>query len=89
MVTSGILSHTSRYWVGSNDLAREGVWVWSDGRSMPGAVNWDVNEPNNGGTDPDREQCVELFYKSEKPVLNDAPCTISKLYVCEKIFTLV
>lgn len=41
-------------WIGFNDAAKEGAWVWSDGRPRSREFeNWDTSvrpsEPNNGG----------------------------------------
>jgi hypothetical protein len=34
-------------WIGLNDAALEGAFVWADGTPV-GYTNWDVNEPNDG-----------------------------------------
>ena len=37
-------------WIGLNDEAREGAWVWASGKSV-GFTKWDVGEPNNNDQD--------------------------------------
>ncbi len=40
-----------RLWIGFNDAAAEGAWVWSSGQT-PGYSNWNEGEPNNS-TEPE------------------------------------
>ena len=69
-------------WVGANDLAVDGVWVWEDGIAWGSYTGWatDSSEPNGGSS----ENCV-MMYKSEKPGLwNDASCSALLHNVCKK-----
>ena len=69
-------------WVGANDLAVAGVWVWEDGIAWGSYTGWatDSSEPNGGSS----ENCV-MMYKSEKPGLwNDASCSAMLHFVCKK-----
>ena len=72
----------SNIWVGANDLAVDGVWVWEDGiawGSYTGSAT-DSSEPNGGSS----ENCV-MIYKSKKPGLwNDASCSAMLHFVCKK-----
>ena len=69
-------------WVGANDLAVDGVWVWEDGIAWGSYTGWatDSSEPNGGSS----ENCV-MMYKSENPGLwNDASCSAMLHFVCKK-----
>jgi Lectin C-type domain/FG-GAP-like repeat/RTX calcium-binding nonapeptide repeat (4 copies) len=43
---------TNDYWLGLNDAAQEGQWVWSSGE-VSSYTKWAANEPNNAGTGED------------------------------------
>jgi hypothetical protein len=51
-LTSGISG--SHYWIGYNDIATEGDWVWESGLSS-GYHNFCCGEPNNGGGNPGQD----------------------------------
>jgi hypothetical protein len=36
------------FWIGFNDIANEGNWVWTSGEAVT-YTNWATNEPNNSG----------------------------------------
>uniref|UniRef100_A0A3Q2TR54 Galactose-specific lectin nattectin n=1 Tax=Fundulus heteroclitus TaxID=8078 RepID=A0A3Q2TR54_FUNHE len=46
----------AKTWVGGNDAAREGWWMWTDGSKF-NYVSWGSGEPNNRGG---RESCMEI-----------------------------
>jgi hypothetical protein len=71
-------------WVGHNDSAHEGTWVWSRSnvpfwKSGTGAIasrygNWSPGEPNNSGN------CGALYPSG---LFDDAACTNPMPFVCE------
>ena len=64
-------------WIGLNDQAQEGNWVWADG-STSSYRNWGGPEPN-GGTG---ENCAALWLSYQSGAQwNDAPCGMSSQYV--------
>lgn len=63
-------------WIGLNDLDTEGVFEWSNGKSV-GYTNWNDDEPN----DSDDEDCGELYSDG---VWNDIDCDDEEQdYLCE------
>jgi hypothetical protein len=67
----------SGWWIGFNDTAVEGTWVWLVPPSS--YLNWAPAEPNNEGG----EDCalVDFYYPSTG--WNDGDCYRSFPYVCE------
>ena len=69
------LSVTS-FWIGINDRANEGTFVYESDASSLKYVNWGPGEPNNHGSG---EDCVHSYFNS----WNDLPCNIPIYYVCQ------
>lgn len=65
-------------WIGFNDLADEGYFVWSSGESSD-YTHWNGGEPNNSGN----EDCAELYSDS---YWNDLSCAAGLYFICEAIF---
>ncbi len=63
------------WWIGLNDRASEGAWVWEDGTPVT-YTRWNAGEPNNSGD----EDCTQLLWGTH---WNDWPCGLVSTYVCE------
>ncbi len=70
------------YWIGLDDRATEGQFLWSDG-SVPGFTAWNGGEPNNAGNN---EDCAHFW--SDRATWNDIPCTNRQGAICERICPL-
>ncbi len=69
---------TGKWWMGMNDIASEGTWVWSDGTTVS-YTNWHSGEPNDGGGN---EDCGQLNRFTDE-TWNDEPCSSAFAYICE------
>ena len=65
-------------WIGGNDIAAEGTWVWEDGEIWGGFTAWNDGEPNGGVS----EQCIALLYY--KNAWNDVSCGRVYNFMCKK-----
>jgi hypothetical protein len=65
----------SKPWIGLNDLAKEGTWVWPD-ESPVSYTNWNNGEPNNSGN----EDCTQILTNG---LWNDIKCSTKWAIVCE------
>lgn len=65
-----------RFWIGLNDVAEEGNFVWSSGGHL-GHLDWAPGEPN----DYSKEDCVEVY--ADTWTWNDFDCAAAKAFVCE------
>ncbi len=67
-------------WVGLNDRADEGRWVWLDGEALV-HTHWDRGEPNNGGGG---EDCGLIMTRDgRQSEWDDRPCGRDQTYICE------
>ncbi|MDT0559695.1 lectin-like protein, partial [Ichthyenterobacterium sp. W332] len=68
------------YYIGLNDGAQEGEFVWADGDDCE-YRNWFNNEPNDFNNN---EDCVEVgFFSSDRSKWNDIFCTTGHKFVME------
>ena len=66
------------WWLGYNDRATEGVWVWDGPTPAVLYTSWGDGEPNDYGTG---EDCAELLFFGTN--WNDSRCDAAQPYVCE------
>ena len=76
----------SYYWVGANDIASEGNWVWINGeRANSFELIWASGAPNNSGGNRD---CLVINgypkYSSNFGFAYDRPCCFLWRGICEK-----
>jgi hypothetical protein len=60
-------------WIGLDDIATEGSWVWKDGTTLD-YENWADGEPSGGN-----ENCAAFWHQ---PKWNDDNCENSNCYTC-------
>jgi hypothetical protein len=65
-------------WLGFNDLAVEGTFVWVNGDPVT-YTNWDGGEPNNSNG---VEDCAQMW--RTKGYWNDGNCSFAYYFVCER-----
>ena len=70
-------------WIGANDIAKDGTWVWTDGSDWK-LENWRAGEPNNHNGKP--EHCAEMKAKMENGKWNDVICNGAYhfSFICKK-----
>jgi hypothetical protein len=69
---------SSTWWLGMNDLFKEGAFAWEDGSPADYAI-WDVNQPDDYGG---AEDCVQNNYAGGSG-WNDGPCSYKHNFICE------
>jgi len=69
------------FWIGVNDIADEGNWVYATSGSAVKVTNWNSGEPNNydHGDDAGGEDCAEIVGGG---LLNDNTCKATRNSVC-------
>lgn len=69
------------FWIGLNDRAREGKFVWSDGSRYNYSL-WSKGEPNNYRK---KEDCVVINYtKNNEGRWNDWNCAAKEKFICSR-----
>ena len=80
-----MMSISSDFWIGANDIASEGNWVWANGnRASRSELIWDRGQPQNSGGG---EDCVSVVGNPSSPnvgLAHDYPCTWLHRGLCEK-----
>ena len=64
-------------WMGANDLATDGTWVWVDEEEWGQYTNWGPAEPNGDIM----EQCLEMVHNTG--TWNDLDSNILRLSMCK------
>ncbi|XP_029979951.1 CD209 antigen-like protein C isoform X2 [Sphaeramia orbicularis] len=74
------------YWIGLNDLEKEGTWKWVDGSPVT-LTFWAVGQPDNGNNDPQwgEEDCAHVTGSGQ---WNDRSCSYPFHWICEKLIIL-
>ncbi len=67
-------------WIGFNDRATEGTFVWSNGQT-PGFTRWALLQPNDGGFFGASQDCVLMDDANGR--WNDVLCTDTEDFMCE------
>lgn len=91
LVAAGITSPTGDYdndnnpWIGLNDIANEGVFIWANGENCPSDFrNFDAGEPNNFGLPPGEDHVQLLtFSGGQRGKWNDWFNDRSQRYIVE------
>ncbi len=68
-------------YIGLNDFAVEGQWLWDEDGSPATWTNWGPLEPNNGN-DGASEQCAFMFTRHGGK-WNDQPCDWLEAFWCQ------
>ena len=77
------LSINFNFWIGVNDIASEGNWVWVNGeRASSSELIWYSGQPNGGRN----QNCVGVHGNptSDAGLAYDRPCAASRHGLCEK-----
>ena len=68
-------------YIGANDIAKDNVWIWSDGTPMK-PLFWMPGEPNNIGF----EDCLTIWRRegfSWDQTWNNRPCGVKINFICK------
>ena len=81
-ITNAVSRYTySNFWIGGNDLKKEGRFVWSDGSPFSFTF-WSAREPNNKGS-RGQEDCINLRKSTYRRTWNDLACSFRHPFICK------
>ncbi|KAF4518117.1 hypothetical protein B566_EDAN007818 [Ephemera danica] len=75
-------SYESHFWIGLNDLAKEGEFHWASTGTVADYSFWHPGEPNNVNNDKS-ENCVHIWKTTERTAWNDMNCDHKGRFICE------
>lgn len=78
---AGTAQNAGQIWIGFNDIAVEGSFVWTSGET-PGYTNWASGEPNNLGGNEDAVHMRSVYPNGE---WNDVPISLLQFGVAEVV----
>jgi hypothetical protein len=73
-------------WIGANDLATEGTFLWEDGTALA-FTNWAPTEPNNGNN-AYQEDCAIIAGTRTTKQWDDRPCDATEVATSGSFATL-
>ena len=78
------------FWIGVNDRAEEGTFIYPHSREKVPEKFWGWNQPNNLTIGGHAQHCVMIYRNRNrgKLELNDNECHLARHFICEKPRTL-
>ncbi|KAF4518118.1 hypothetical protein B566_EDAN007819 [Ephemera danica] len=76
-------SFDSYFWIGLNDLGKEGEYRWTLTGTVADYTFWNPGDPNNNGLDGKPEHCVDIWKISTGTAWNDWGCTNKGRFICQ------
>ena len=73
---------TEEAWIGLNDKATEGTYVWSDGSALGSYKNWKTNQPSSDSSTREAQDCAKIDGDAAG-VWDDVLCSKTLVYICE------
>ena len=78
------MSFEGDYYIGLNDIEKNGTYKWAQGTEATAFTNWHSNHPKPGDTESSRD-CVIISLKtnSENGKWKTKECNSSRRFICE------